>query len=183
MRATTTWETADGPLRLMDRAAFMLYQLAGAHHLFVPPLIPQLLHLSTPQVPWKFVAFAHLLGEEEGDDEQLPFMAREPRSVKRRGGGGRRRLNDGEALEALQDLREELEVRAGGRAGLTGVAVYPFFIVWCVSPVRTCWLCFVELVDFRTSLFIYQPVYLPALSRLPVQAFGDTGLTPCELPL
>ncbi|KAI8470289.1 MAG: hypothetical protein J3K34DRAFT_510696 [Monoraphidium minutum] len=61
------------------------------------------------EVPWKFVAFAHLLGEEEGDDELLPFMAGESRSAKRRA-GARRRVNDEDALEALHALRSELEV-------------------------------------------------------------------------
>lgn len=62
------------------------------------------------EVPWKFVAFAHLLGDEEGDDEMLPFMANESRSAKRRA-GARRRVNDEDALEALHALRSELEVR------------------------------------------------------------------------
>jgi hypothetical protein len=66
-------------------------------------------------VPWKFVAFAHLLGDEEGDDELLPFMASESRSAKRRA-GARRRVTDEDALEALHSLRSELEVGVGGTA-------------------------------------------------------------------
>lgn len=60
-------------------------------------------------MPWKFVAFAHLLGNEDGNDEALPFMEGESRSAVRRA-GGRRRINEEDAKEALYALRSELEV-------------------------------------------------------------------------
>lgn len=64
----------------------------------------------------QLVAFAHdIVDDDEDFDENLPFMAVEPRSKQKqtRRGGQRRRLNHEDALEALYGLRNELEVRAG----------------------------------------------------------------------
>jgi hypothetical protein len=63
----------------------------------------------------QLVAFAHdIVDDDEDFDENLPFMAVEPRSKQKqtRRGGQRRRLNHEDALEALYGLRNELEVRA-----------------------------------------------------------------------
>lgn len=61
----------------------------------------------------QLVAFAHdIVDDDEDFDENLPFMAVEPRSKQKqtRRGGQRRKLNEEDALEALYTLRNELEV-------------------------------------------------------------------------
>lgn len=87
------------------------------------------------QVPWKFVAFAHLLGNEDGNDEALPFMEGESRSAVRRA-GGRRRINEEDAKEALYALRAELEVRSAWGAGSkpSGGCVQAERAVGCSQP-------------------------------------------------
>jgi hypothetical protein len=56
--------------------------------------------------------------DEDECDEHLPFMAVEPRSKQKAGGGrrglSRRRINEEDALDALYGLRNELEVRPWG---------------------------------------------------------------------
>jgi hypothetical protein len=73
------------------------------------------------------VAFAHdIVDDDEDFDENLPFMAVEPRSKQKqtRRGGQRRRLNHEDALEALYGLRNELEVRADwGLVAVQGIGL------------------------------------------------------------
>jgi len=99
-------------------------------------------------VTLQLVAFAHdIVDDDEDFDENLPFMAVEPRSKQKqtRRGGQRRKLNEEDALEALYTLRNELEVSSirthvehcytctGGHSGL-GQALRPWSL--SVEPMQ-----------------------------------------------
>lgn len=62
----------------------------------------------------QLVAYSGLIDQEDEDfDEHLPFMAVEPRSAhkQRRTAPNRKRMSEEDAVEALYNMRNELEVR------------------------------------------------------------------------
>lgn len=63
----------------------------------------------------QFVAFARFVDSDDDDDdidEHMPFMEVEPRSAieQRRTAVNRRRISEEDAVEALFNMRSELEV-------------------------------------------------------------------------